>query len=979
MNVRSPRMRALHAAAFGALLIAPLVAWADDAPTIDEVEAARQRVVAKCVPAVCAIASGGSGVIIDPAGYALTNFHVSNTNPNQKVGLPDGKVYDAKLLGIDATGDIALIKLQGDGPFPFVELGSSDAMRPGDLVYAMGNPFVLAADYQPTVTEGVVSGIHRFKQGAGPTDLVYGDCIQIDAAINPGNSGGPLFDIQGRLIGINGLGGFRQDRGRVFVGVGYAASIDQIKNFLSDLYACLLCEHGTMDATVADRTDPDDPQRTRVVVDALFKDSPAYEAGLRLGDVILELDGEPIATQNGFLTRLQRLPANRRVHLLSARRDRDGVWTRQRVSFRLAGLPSSVKPGAFRRDPDLVLAELQTRLLKLRSWLGVTAEDQMRPAAPVRMTGTRVFHAHDADADGEPDAAPRAPDAVELRRHGPRLVMRSSAGGLAGFDGSSAWSRTGDEPGPTALADEAETLAAAEAMFDALLTSNPEDHFAGLDFTGGELVGGRRCDRIEAVSNEGVRVAYLLDPGDGALRGYRYSSPAREDREVVVIFEEFRLARGRQRPHRITIEVDGFRESTIGAIRWDSVDPLAEAGALRDAAAAFPAIGAPDEAVIARVAATPAPAGPAPIAAPVGPGFADTVAKVYPSVVKIYGAGGFRGIPGNGTGVITSADGTIVTAWSVMLDTDRLKVVTADGRRLSAKLERRDTELGLALLKVEEAEGLRPLPLAHRATVEAGDLVLAIGNAFNDAVGAEPPAVGHGVVMAVAPIDLRVSGRARRAVEGAALPVIIVDAEGNPGTQGGPLLDREGRWIGINGRVVENRDSNEETSWAVPAAHIRAFLAGRSVRPRPARGGDEVPRGGWLGVRLLDLSLDRSPPAYVDRVPKGTPAAKAGLRPDDLIFQLDHETVSSCRALDELLAARTAGDTITLHVKRGRVVVSLEVTLGEPPAPPPVRPGEAEEPPGDEKPGEDEKKKPDEGGDDHGDHDGHDHGDGGGR
>ena len=174
---------------------------------------------------------GGSGVVISPDGYALTNFHVAApTGPAMKCGLADGRLFDAVLVGLDPGGDVALIKLVGDGEFPAAELGDSDTVRVGAWAYVAGNPFLLADDFKPTVTYGIISGVHRYQYPAG-TLLEYTDCLQTDAAINPGNSGGPLFDAQGRLIGINGRGSFEK-RGRVNVGVGYAISINQIKRFL---------------------------------------------------------------------------------------------------------------------------------------------------------------------------------------------------------------------------------------------------------------------------------------------------------------------------------------------------------------------------------------------------------------------------------------------------------------------------------------------------------------------------------------------------------------------------------------------------------------------------------------------------------------------------------------------------------------------------------------------------------------------------
>ncbi len=129
---------------------------------------------------------GGSGVLITPDGYTLTNYHVSSAcGDHMRCGLNDGRVYDAVIVGVDATGDVSLIKLLGREDFPTAPLADSDTVRVGQWVFAAGNPFVLASNLQPTVTLGIVSGVNRYQYPAG-TLLEYADCIQTDAAINPG-------------------------------------------------------------------------------------------------------------------------------------------------------------------------------------------------------------------------------------------------------------------------------------------------------------------------------------------------------------------------------------------------------------------------------------------------------------------------------------------------------------------------------------------------------------------------------------------------------------------------------------------------------------------------------------------------------------------------------------------------------------------------------------------------------------------------
>ena len=204
------------------------------------------------------------------------------------------------------------MKLFGRDDFPCAELGDSDRVRAGDWVFAMGNPFLLATDMQPTVTYGIVSGVHRYQFPSG-TLLEYTDCLQIDASINPGNSGGPLFDAQGRLIGINGRASFEK-RGRVNVGAAYAISINQIKNFLGTLHSGRIVDHATLGARVGADADG------RVVVTEILEASDAYRRGLRYDDEIISFGGRPISTPNGFKNVLGIFPKGWRVPL-SYRRD----------------------------------------------------------------------------------------------------------------------------------------------------------------------------------------------------------------------------------------------------------------------------------------------------------------------------------------------------------------------------------------------------------------------------------------------------------------------------------------------------------------------------------------------------------------------------------------------------------------------------------------------------------------------------------
>jgi S1-C subfamily serine protease len=321
--------------------------------SVRQAERARIATIAKASQAAVAIfagdAGGGSGVLVSPDGYALTNFHVVQpAGVAMKCGLADGRLYDAVLVGLDPTGDVALVKLVGRDDFPCAELADSDLVEVGDFCFAAGNPFLLATDFQPSISAGIVSGIHRYQFPAG-TILEYADCLQVDAAINPGNSGGALFDARGRVIGVNGRASFEK-RGRVNVGVGYAISANQLRNFLGFLKGGRLVDHATLGATVATAEDG------RVMVSDILESSDAYRRGLRYDDEIVSLAGRNVRTVNAFKNVLGTLPAGWRVPLVFRRAGR-----RMEILVRLSGVHRQAElakivagenPAGEERSPD---------------------------------------------------------------------------------------------------------------------------------------------------------------------------------------------------------------------------------------------------------------------------------------------------------------------------------------------------------------------------------------------------------------------------------------------------------------------------------------------------------------------------------------------------------------------------------------------------------------------------------------------------
>lgn len=297
---RSTITQVLVIAALGGLGwgLAPCAAAPIPVPAeVQGAEQARIDVIARVAPAVVAVfgeAGGGSGVLIQPDGLAVTNYHVvEGLGPFMKCGLNDGQIYDAVLIGIDPTGDVALIQLLGRSDFPVAPVGDSDLVRVGDPAFCMGNPFLLATDFHPTATWGMVSGTHRYQFPAG-TFLEYTDCLQVDASINPGNSGGPLLNASGEVIGINGRISIAEARGKVNVGTGYAISSNQVMHFLDHLKSGRIVDHATLGATVTGTSDG------AVVIANMLESSSIFRRGVRRGDELVSFAGRPIRSVNQF-------------------------------------------------------------------------------------------------------------------------------------------------------------------------------------------------------------------------------------------------------------------------------------------------------------------------------------------------------------------------------------------------------------------------------------------------------------------------------------------------------------------------------------------------------------------------------------------------------------------------------------------------------------------------------------------------------
>jgi len=305
----------------------------------------------------------------------------------------------------------------------------------------------------------------------------------------------------------------------------------------------------------------------------------------------------------------------------------------------------------------------------------------------------------------------------------------------------------------------------------------------------------------------------------------------------------------------------------------------------------------------------------------------DVIREVQPKVVKIYGAGGFRGLEAYQSGILISEDGNILTAWSTVLDTDTITVTLDDGRRFQAKLVGADPATELAVLKIE-ADDLACFPLVTASSVEPGAAVLAFSNLFGVATGNEPVSVQRGIVAAKAPLVAR-RGTFETPYRG---PVYVLDTvTNNPGAAGGALTDAEGRLVGMLGKELRHATANTWLNYSLPIEAISStvdeILLGKFVS-RPADPNAEKPAESLalasLGIRLVPDVLPRTPP-YVDSVIAGSPAAAAGIRPDDLIVFIDERLVPSCQALVEELSFVPRDAEVAVTYKRGSELLTAQL------------------------------------------------------
>ena len=267
-----------------------------------------------CGPSSGEIREGaGSGFVISPDGYVVTNSHVVGGAEEITVGFATGESYDAEIVGRDALADLAVLKIDGNG-LPTVELGDSEQVVVGDAVVAIGN--ALGLEGGPSVTSGIVSAVGRTVPTECGNNLE--SAIQTDAAINAGNSGGPLVDAQGRVIGINTAIADPS----VSQNVGFAIPISQAEPIIDDLRAGVLPAYlGVSVRTVDDavRTELGLDVSSGAVIVNVVADSPAAAADLRVGDVLLRIGDREIATSQDVVDTVAAYEAGDEVEVVASR------------------------------------------------------------------------------------------------------------------------------------------------------------------------------------------------------------------------------------------------------------------------------------------------------------------------------------------------------------------------------------------------------------------------------------------------------------------------------------------------------------------------------------------------------------------------------------------------------------------------------------------------------------------------------------
>ncbi|MBI3411713.1 MAG: trypsin-like peptidase domain-containing protein [Planctomycetes bacterium] len=334
--------------------------------------------------------------------------------------------------------------------------------------------------------------------------------------------------------------------------------------------------------------------------------------------------------------------------------------------------------------------------------------------------------------------------------------------------------------------------------------------------------------------------------------------------------------------------------------------------------------------------------------APAQQPFTSVAEEVNRKVVKLFGAGGFKGLPSYGSGILISPKGHILTCNNHILSSTDLRVHLYDGRFYHAKVLFREPELDVAVCKIDdEVDSLPHFDFAKSAAqpmAEVGDWLLAFSNCFHIATRDEPMTVQRGVVAAMAEL------RGRRGVFDAAFSGEVYFIDGivcNPGAAGGPVTNRKGELLGVLGRELKSTQTDTWINYAIPiqakadiqreegktvkidmAAFVKESIEGKYRQSDPNKAKKD--KGGYHGIILVANAVGATPP-YVEEIMPGSPAAQAGLRPDDLVVYLDGELVPSIRLFRDVMRQVGPGQEVTLEIQRVNRLLTVKLKLGDQP------------------------------------------------
>jgi len=281
----------------------------------------------------------GSGIIFDSKGHIITNNHVVDGADRVQISLKDGRSFLGEVIGVDPATDVAIVRVEADSPLPAAKLGDSEKLKVGQMALAIGNTLGLPGG--PTVSAGVVSALGRSLPGA---DFIFEGFIQTDAAINPGNSGGPLADLNGNVIGINtAMIPFAH-------GVGFAIPINTAKSVAEQIIQKGRVVRPWLGISAVSVTPSIDRRynlgvETGALIIEVSRQSPAFEAGLRAGDVMVQIGNFEIKEMKDVLAALSKLTIGEGVSVSIVRRG-----SRQNSSLRLGEAPVELPMRERRRE-----------------------------------------------------------------------------------------------------------------------------------------------------------------------------------------------------------------------------------------------------------------------------------------------------------------------------------------------------------------------------------------------------------------------------------------------------------------------------------------------------------------------------------------------------------------------------------------------------------------------------------------------------